>query len=281
MSNGNGQPETTPQMLARLVRHGGKILICGGQVTQHLPDEILTHPQIVIWDDRRQEHDQRDVPMNVRAVMWTRYASHATVRRLNDHAIKARCLKYPMLKVGEVKRLLADIIVVAPIIKEMPVVTADSTPTGEAPPANGAARGSVKTFIAAHFNEALDYSERGVLASEARRIYTLAQAEHLDTTVGSIGQALRGVIRDSGKVTARQGAPQATAGARMKPAPSVATSAINLKDTDDFTQLDRLLDDAITALRLVQEYIPHIRKETERLRGVRQRVLAVFEREAD
>jgi hypothetical protein len=101
--------ETKAEVVARLLKMGGKVLVVGGGVTA-LPRRYTTHPQLVFWDDQRQSHEHREVPSNTRGVIVNRWCSHATMRRVRDATERMRIPLFAMLRTHEIKELLTTFI---------------------------------------------------------------------------------------------------------------------------------------------------------------------------
>jgi len=264
---------STPQLVAGLLKTGGKLLIVGGGMAE-LPDPIANHPQILIWDDHDDAIGRREVPTNVKVIMYNRWVSHATARKLGVAANSLRAIKFPMLKTREIKELLSEFLqtdaIEAPkqelereteaFIASTPIVTEEKPSESaieETVVVNSKDRvgaGVLKDFIARKFDSAKSYKERGTISKEAERLFKLAKGEGIQTSKNSIAQAIGKLSKTGGKTH------------------HIPTRNVN----DDFEQLDVLISDAIAAMKLVQEHLPKVRKETERLRGMKDRVLKLF-----
>lgn len=265
--------ESTAQLLARLIHTGGRILIVGGEI-KDLPRTYHEHPAILLWDDNVQEFSRREVPSNVKAILWNRWCSHDTARKLNDAAVRLRALKFPMLRTREIKEMMSEI-----VQQDVPVDVSPAQVQTELEKAlereqkseereetemakkGRVAEGELQKFIARHMKVDVDYSVRGSIAREGERLFEKAKGENFETTLASMRQAVGRAVRGMGKRTV----------ARPKRTPSTVSSA-QQKSMDDFEELDHLIQDAIAAMRLVQEHLPKVRKETERLRGVRDKM---------
>ncbi len=270
--------ETTPQMLARLVHAGGKVLVVGGG-TENLPTKYTNHPQLLFWDDNVQGHEHKEVPANVRVIMWTRWISHSTAGRLNEAVIRRRLLKFPLLRTGELKALLAEIVQEASmeIKNEQEVqVPQEAVRVVEFERQKS---GTVRGFVRTNFNPNLKYSERGVISEEGKRLFELAQVNEIRTTYGSVVEALRVTLKKLGVATNRTSTTprvKKPKGEIRQAGPAVSRPR-STSGNDDFDQLDKLIEDAITAFRLVQEQMSVVREETERWRGMREKMRALLE----
>lgn len=280
----------TPELIARLLKDGGRLLLVGGNV-EALPDAYKNHPQLILWDDDRQSNEHKEVPSNVRIIMWNRWVSHSMVARLNEAARQLRAIKFPMLRTREIKELLAEVIQADPLetpaeevakIVEEEVQTEEREELASVPPVNpepvqgvDMARkkstrkpAPLQEFIAKHLDINKDYSVKGSIKKEADRLFAIAEKERFKTTIGSMTNAVALVIRAMGKKSPGAAAPRKT---------SVSTRpATSSKVPDDFEELENLIQDAIIAMKLVQEHLPKVRKETERLRGLHAKVRALF-----
>jgi hypothetical protein len=272
------QPETSAQLLARLVHHGGRVLVVGGG-TENLPDVYTRHPQLVFWDDESQTHHHKEVPANVKAILWNRWISHSTVARLNDVVNRRRLLKFPMLRTAEIKELLKEIVYLQPTVsaaKEVRVVEQEHEVVER--PAPKQRLGSLKDFVRQNYDRSRDYSQVGEKTKESDRLLPLVAAAGLTTTPASLAECVRMVIKESGAPLPRSSStPKAPATVAKRVVRTRQTPSPKAAGSDDFEQLDKLIDDAITALKLVQEHMPRVRLETERLRDLKTKVIAMLQ----
>lgn len=278
-------PETTAQMLARLIHSGGKILVAGGTVGD-LPSRYTGHPALVIWDDNDQDFSHKEVPANVRAILTTRWISHPNRDRLRVAADRMRALRFPNLRARQIKELLSEIIQEAPepvetvdaaaldqLVEQLRPVAATLTREEEgdselAKKSPGV--GELTAYIAKHLKVDTDWTVRGSIRREGERLLERIKAEgKIKTTPGSVNQAVGKMVRDLGKATATR---RKTAAVAIKTRETEGIPA-GTKKGDDFDELMSLLGDAVSALKLVQEHMPKVRKEVEKLRTVRDRMM--------
>lgn len=271
-------PETTPELLARLVNEGGRILLSGGGLSK-LPAEYQDHPKLIIRDDNVDNGAfKRPIPSNVRAIIWNRNISHEAAGRLNQAVEGLHALKFPMQRTAEIRQLLSCIVPLSTAIMEeeveseavptsIEVHTEETTDMAKKP----AEKGSVKAFVAKYIDVKKDFSARGSITAEGARLYQKAKSEGLKTTENSLIQAVGVLLRE-------------WKGAKEKK-PFIAPAPAKKKaSNDDFSELDELIAEAINkleasvaAIKLVQEHLPKVKVETERLRGLRERLMKVLE----
>lgn len=287
--------EADPQLLARLIKSGGRILVVGGGL-HDLPQKYHDHPALLLWDDDRQGFQSKEVPQNTKAILYNRWVSHATAARLSMAAQQLHALKYPMLRTREIKMLLSEIVEEE---KQLPIDAPIPTPKEietvrhqqevqeqevekEHMQVQPGRKGVVVGFVAKNLNLNTDWTEKGAMTREGERIFAIAQKENVKTTIGSITECVRKIVKDLGKPTF--GKTRAPKKAKMKAKvgrswdmprkePTKKPDVQLADNNDDFTELDRLMEEALAAIRLIQEHLPKVRKETERLRSMRQKML--------
>ncbi len=274
---------TSPELIAHIMKGGGRILVVGGE-TKDLPRQFHEHAQILIWDDNQQSLLNKEVPSNVRVIMWSRWISHTMVSRLNIAAKQLKALKFPMLRPREIKELLAEVAqtqeppsaapaeiiqqqieqinqtnepefpdyVSEPEVKETTMAKSDKNVV------------TMKEFIAKHINPSIDYSVKGSKTKEGGRLFDIAKKEGFKSTPMSMNNAVSMFIRE-------------LAEGKSKPVKPTSVSKPRVTTGDDFEELEKLIGDAIVALKLVQEHMPKVRKETEKLRGLKAKFMKLLE----
>jgi hypothetical protein len=270
--------ESTPELLKRLADQGGRILLVGGEITNTLPDHIANHPRVTIWDDRKQGIENRHVPGSVKAIIWSRFTSHSIAAKLNNAVKALDALRFPMKTEREIKELMSAFNPPPALLTSEPV---DPPAADQPEPKQLQAKGILSTFVATHIDLAKDYTGRGAKKVEGERLFALAQKSGVQTTIKSIIQCV-------GVTTRKMMNPDKPVNVlgRIYPA-SKPPSADELKQQpaeqpkqDDFAELEELIANAIVAMQLVQEHLPKVRKETERLRGLRQRMMTMLKDES-
>jgi hypothetical protein len=253
--------ESRADVVARLLKNGGYVLVVGGG-TEKLPERYLKHPQVLTWDDNHQGLEHKQVPSNVRAILYNRWLSHAVARRVRYAAEQLRIPIFPMLKTREVREILDGVVHEEPIVTipetpiELPPEEPSTTPAFLMPedlavPKQQLKPGALQTFIAKHVRG--DLTIRGSIAAEGRRLMPLLKEAGIKTTEGSVVQAIK-VFKDKG-LKPHKGAPEPT---RERKESSVTKS-------DEFAEIERLLTDARSALDLALEAIPTFRKKIEQI----------------
>jgi len=277
------------------MRNGGRILIAGGETSKDLPKQITEHPQIIIWDDNQQGLDQKIIPTNVRIIMYNRLISHATAKRLSNAAADLHAIKFPMLRNREIKELLytfvqADATVapeqVEPIVEqiikeEVAIESANLEKVEEIMPAKKE-RGWLRKFAMRNINLNLDYTIKGTVVKEAARLFDIAKKDGVKTTLASMNQAIYVIVKEvrdnkSKSDNTNKGMFKTLHGEGQSLSSHVKPTKAKSASVDDFTELEKLIQDAIVAMKLVQEHLPKVRKETERLRGLREKFLKLLE----
>lgn len=275
---------TKPELIAHILKEGGKILIAGGSMEDYLPKQYKDHPQIIIWDDDRQGFTNKEVPSNTRVIMYNRWVSHPTAKKLTSAAFSLHALRFPMLRTREIKELLSEVVQTEAPQLEPQVIeeelqkevdkslgdtesTLDGTPKEvevEKMPKKILSRGVLQDFIAKNIDVTKDYTARGSVSEEGRRLFDKAKQAGVKTTSSSIEQAVRIFIKTWQKNKGQ---------VNVKPATKTPSQAEVKSSADDFEQLEVLIVDAIAAMKLVQEHLPKVKKETERLRGMRAKLM--------
>jgi hypothetical protein len=252
---------TNPQLVAKLLSQGGRVLIVGGQL-RDLPPQYHEHPQIIMWDDNKQEYLTKEVPSNVKIIVYTRLISHGATDKLNRAAKDLHAIKFPMLRTREIKELMSEVIP-TPVTEPVETTPAQESEETTMPKQE---QGALKKFIAKNINMGLDYSVKGNKTREGERLYELSKKEGVKTTRLSAIQGVRVVLDE---ISGHKKTPKVI----RAPKPTMKSS----EGVDDFAELDRLLTDAITAMKLIQEHLPKVRQETEKLRGMKAKVLSLFD----
>ena len=98
----------SPELVATILKQGGRLLLVGGDM-ETLPRQLIEHPQILVWDDTRQNLLNKEIPSNVRVIIYNRWVSHSLVAKLNVAAKQLRAIKFPMQRPREIRELLAYI----------------------------------------------------------------------------------------------------------------------------------------------------------------------------
>lgn len=269
--------ETNAQVVARIAKSGGKILVVGGE-TSNLPDRIKNHAQIVIWDDNVQDFTNKEVPRNTRVILCSRWLSHTNKWRLDKAAKELRALKFPNLKAREIKEFLSEMIQeepeVAPIeekevkqiveqqqqLDEITIETNKEIKEIEQVAKTNLKRGVLKNFIVKYLDINKDYTVKGSITKEAVRLFDKAKQEGLKTTLASVSQGV--------SVTVKQ-----LRGNKSAPAvkPTTKTSK-TISSLGSFAELDRLIVEAITAMQLVQEKLTEIKAESEESQNMKKKL---------
>lgn len=258
------------EVVASILKKGGRCLIVGGE-TKDLPKIYQEHPQLLIWDDNQQNITNKEVPSNVKIIMYSRWVSHDTAKKLSVAANNLHAIKFPMLKTREIKTLLTEfmqadasdkidekeienLIEQQNSIPEEPAIKHDEEIT-EMPKQTKkiSAKGDLQRFIARNIDINKNYKVKGAIKEEANRLIAKAKNEGLPTTIASLANGIGQFVRGKNKPLTK-----------------------STQSVDDFSELDKLIEDAISAMKLIQEHLPKVRKETEKLRGMKEKVMKLF-----
>lgn len=271
-----------------IVQNGGRVLLVGGGLAK-LPIAYHEHPRIMVWDDEVEGIQNRTIPATVKVIMWSRRISHATTIRLNNAVQGLHAIKFPMMKVRDIKNLLSEVIPVGPEysvngveIDEEPITKTEFIPLTKPEvkvervketvmvKRNTVKSGSVKNLVINNIGPDVDFSKRGSIAKEARRLMVIAKADGLETTEGSINQAIRAHLIKSAKETTE------LVNAPLEKSRRETVKPLGLSKNDDFDELDKMLVDAVAAMKLIQEHMPKVKKEVEKLRVLREKMLTLL-----
>jgi len=276
------------------MKNGGKLLLVGDGVSD-LPKEFVNHPQIILWDYQKFDKialEKKEIPSNTKVIVYNRWVSHSLSDRLNKAAADLHAIKFPMMRNREIKELLYTFVQAEPLAVPAELVeqTVDHIVQEETAiesakevlekveeimPATQE-RGFLRTFLTKHLNLNKDYTVKGSIKQEADRLFAKAKADGIKTTIGSVNQGISVIIKEvrdnktKPEFKSEHGKTESLA-SHVKPTKTKSASV------DDFTELEKLIQDAIVAMKLVQEHLPKVRKETERLRGLREKFLKLLE----
>jgi len=313
----NNRVRKTPELIASIMKGGGHLLLVGEGMND-LPKSIVEHPQILIWDDVGQKgtYLNQEVPSNTKVIVYNRWISHALVKRLNNAAISLRAIKFPMMRNREIKELLAEFIQAEPLpisvnglekeVQEIVAkerledlvhdavtqIKAETEPAdvtqyesnevkdSDMPKSKGTYKppSPLRDFVVKHMNVNTDYTVKGSIVKEARRLFDKAEREGLKTTIASVNQSIYQIIKE---IRGNKGKPKSEHGTGTSlsahvPTPRTKKAKPETTTADDFEQLEIFIADAIAAMKLVQEHLPKVRKETVRLRSMKDKLMKVL-----
>lgn len=114
-----------------LLANGGKVLVVGGMMNP-LWKSFEGHPQVEFWSGDRKDMQQhvrnRQVPNNIRALIISKWISHAEIEPIATEARKKRATIWRNKNDGEVTRLLEEL-----THKEEPKLTTMPAPESVGP----------------------------------------------------------------------------------------------------------------------------------------------------
>lgn len=253
--------------LHSLVSNGGKVLVVGGSMNPNWATYVK-HPQVLFWtgeqkEIRRKLHDN-SLPDNVRAVIISRFISHADSSKVIEEARKRRALILGVLNDGEITRKLDEIFTVDTVVhREVPVETPTPpkpTPMAviPAPERLIAGKGQIKEFIKQNYQPGKPNID------EARRLLELATKAGIQTTEGSLAQGIYAFKKQAGIIGpratsnkfGRTGVKEVVVSIPPNPAPvavipiekPIRIPSVNVKDDQSAETLVELIDEATKAL---------------------------------
>lgn len=144
--------------------------------------------------------------------------------------------------------------------------------------------GKLKTFIAKYIDVDADYTQVGSVKREGDRLMEIARRERLATTEGSMLQGISVCLKQLGIKTSGRGRPgMQRRSKRTVPATPTAdritegtairgVGRVVAREDGDFEDFERLIDDAITAMKLIKETLPQIKREVSDFRKQRAKL---------
>jgi len=159
-----------------LLEDGGVLLVVGARTT-NIDPAWREHPRVVFWDSTDPSTARSDVPTNARAIIYTRWVSHAVTDRLIKTARDRKLTIFPMItsthtlndKIGEVLGVALE--------------KKGTRPT----------RGALQDFVLKQANFA------NTPSAEGARLFALARESGLATTPNSVMECLRRIRRKQGR----------------------------------------------------------------------------------
>lgn len=229
----------------------------GGLVTVVLgtgvdaPTDWSLHPRVhwVVANELHRHDVPGAIPTNTKLMLITDNISGNVFQQIHDER-KRRRMPYMIRKTGEaVAEALKDIFptkVDIPFNPALEAVNGNGHGAAAAPAEDGErkpmAKGAVKTFVETN----LDLSPEKTNAEEARRIFRLAQVHGIETTIGSVQQAITNYKR------------QQRAGSRPE-----SLAPVHVIDS---IAIAKALEDAIGVLSSVKARVEAMDAENEKLR---------------
>ena len=213
---------------------------------------FLDHPQLVFWTGeskdlhRHLRAHQNSLPDNVHGVLVSRFISHDILKPIREDCKKKRATVMTTANQADAKRMLTEIITPPAkepeSVKEQPVVEAKKPEKGQ-----------LKNFVARSYNPNVTSN-----SAEARRLLPLAKAAGIDTTEGSIGQAIGALKREAGLTMGVKKTRQKREKGEKKQVPMIAAAG-HLAD------ILKLMDEAMAGMQLAREQITQYGAKTDEL----------------
>lgn len=229
-----------------LIANGGKVLVVGGHTKSW--EEYRNHPQLIFWSGEQKEIirciQNQSFPNNLKAVVMSRFISHAQSTIILHEARKKCAVIFAPLSDGEVARKLKEITTESPkpVVtiqqpkKEMKVMTDLRKPN----------RGELQEVIKANHNI------NNTIKQEAQKMLDILKQQGIQTTEISLANAIGTFRRKMGIKGPRS---------ISKPRAKKETK----KDEDN--QLLKLIDDAMVAMQLVRDEVKKLdRQQTDYLK---------------
>lgn len=127
--------------------------------------------------------------------------------------------------------------------------------------------------VAKHYNRNIDYSVKGSLAAEGRRLLELLEKEGIPTTLASVSNRLSYVVKNMASGSRK---PKTEHKTEHKTAHKTVVS-----NNDDFAEAEKMLADARAAIDLLLDFIPKLRKEMGIHRKKQQRMREILGEDSD
>lgn len=290
-------PETKAELMLRIAKNGGNILIVGGGLGKNLGPTCREHPQIQIWDDQIESIKHKVPSANTHAIIYNSRISHPTVHTLRTFAKKRSVTLFPMMSVREIRDAIDLLINPVPNDQEMsdisqPVTNGAQPITDGVQPINEQvveqesvtkrpSPGVVSGFIFAHYDKSIDYSVMGSKIKEAKRLLKLMNDEGIPSTQASVANLLGQILISMDQkpeiaqtVVEEPKPPQKTEKTQKVKQPTPAKlEPKTVTNGDDFIEAEKMLTDARAAIDLLLDFIPKLRKEVELRRKTEQKIL--------
>lgn len=252
--------ETRAEVVARLAKNGGYVLLVGGGLAE-LGPPYTNHAQIIIWDDLKDNGlTRRTIPTNTRAILCTKWISHAMMGRLQLAASQIHATMFPYTTKKEIKECLVELLG----SEEKPMIedTIEVEMSQPEPPEvdkgyitgdeimRKAKKGEVSEILSKEFDP--QYKK---MKDEVRRLLPIINKKYgIKQTEGSLEQA---IYKYKAGVTDYVKKGRAN---KVVMETSVKSSTTT---SDDFGEAEKMLQDAKAAIELLLGFIPKLRKEVE------------------
>jgi hypothetical protein len=207
---------------------GGRVLLVGLRGA-NLSNEWQDDPRVIVWDGDKEAH--KDVPTNVKAIIYTRFLDHAVTNALTKVARNRRLVIFPMLHTHQVKEKLALLGIGAVKEATREVVSPKQV--------EAAKRGQTRELVLEH----VDFAK--VSSDEARRVLKIAEDRGIKTTMPALLQQIVKLRREKG-LTGTVG-------------------SVQPKKTREM-QLLAVLEDGILNLTLLRDAVKELEAENRELR---------------
>lgn len=243
--------------VAQSVADDKKVVIVGG-IDTNLPHGIASDPRVVLFSSQGNP-SKETIPANAGVVIYTRFCSHVDVQMLHKQALaKGIPSTQQVVQTGELRDVLAPLVATRDAVKHLSEsgarkLTLDQLKTKPDPPkvAIKKRKGALQEFVAQHRKPSSSK------AAEAERLFRLASASGLKTTVNSIKNCMYLLdLKDSGRSRTRV----ADAAPVAQPEPA-QEKAQNQKQEHEPADLLELIDTALAAMQLVRERVVELAQE--------------------
>jgi hypothetical protein len=282
-------PETNIEVLLRLLRKGGHIIVAGGE-TKDLPARYREHPQVIVWDDNDQDFAHKKVPTNTRGIVYNRWISHSNAQRLRLAANQLSIPVFPLLRKREVLEVL-DTITNIEVTADVP-----DAPMVEAPRVTAPVEEISLPDVPEDTSPAILMNEdimrkvrRGEMSGEilpkedtnpnetpgqaAKRLHPIIKKKYnIQILETALAQAIRVYrIRVSATPSRTKDASKKTTVAKGK-IKDKETIKVKVDDFADFAEGEKLLRDARAAIDLFLDYLPKLRKRQAELTSRQEKI---------
>lgn len=258
----------------------GKVVIIGAKAS-NFDDDIINHPRVELWNSQEEHWTNKDLPINTRAVFFTKWVGHSTWGRIMADARKRNITVYNHEGTGMIAKQVRELLDISRLIAQPPppeFPPVDKLPTYPTaivykPEQPTAAKLIIKEEVEMkpksktggkvvpklhRLHEFIDWNKSNTENAD----YLLKKAKELgiETTRASLAEHVGKIRRAGGHAPVKQGG-------YHPPVQSTMDLSVPLE----------IFDNAIKALHDVRAYIVATDKENARLKGKLEKFRKFFE----
>lgn len=249
----------------------GKVVIVGAKAS-NFDDDIRNHPRVELWNSQEEHWTDKDLPINTRAVFFTKWVGHATWGRIMADARKRNITVFNHEGTGIIARQVRELLDLQrlreqppefPAIPDLPLVELNTVTDKakllikeiEMTPKPKTGGVTIKKLF--RLNEFIDWDKNN--ADNADILLKKAKELGIETTRDSLANHVGATRRKLGKTPTKPGGYH----------PRVVS-------TEEGVAIDTL-DTAIKALQDVRAYVVAVDKENAKLKAKLDKFRKFFE----